>query len=172
MPMRILFPEKIIELRINDQVWQGAKRELEVFRDYDYGRIFSLRAMSMKILCPEKAAELGIDDRVWQGMKQVLEEYRGNNWRNFASQAVCMKILCPEKAAELEIGETDWLGMKQKLGEYRKNHKWWDFADQAMHLTFLAADKVEITDKGFEIIMQRKEFKKKKEKSRPERKKF
>lgn len=74
---------------------------------------------------------------------------------------------------ETEITDTDWQGMLDQLEEYRKKNEWWKFANQAMCMKILAAEKVEITDQGLKLTMpgEQESFKQEK-RPHPERRNF
>jgi hypothetical protein len=167
MFIKILDPKKFKELEIS-RAWEKLKVELKVFKNIEAWGDFARRAACMKSIFPEKSAVLQLDDTALQGMKERLQFYRSSNqWFDFIQQAAFIKILYPEKSAEPQINDQDWRMMMQKYKKLSWEKKPW----LAACLTILAAQKVEVTDKGLKITM-RKEDLKAKEKPRPERKKF
>ena len=152
--LKILCPDKLDELNINDQERQKIKQLLEKFRKVgledkprgpfyrkDDWRNFAFFASCAKIIQPDKFDKLDIDDQDWQKMKHALEDYKKSAWSDFIHLATSMKILQPDKFDELNINDQDWQKMKQELEECRENNRWGGFAWLAMHLRILQPNK-------------------------------
>ena len=101
MSLKILFPDRVSELDLDDSALQGMKDALESDRQaIDWWD----QAMRLKILFPDKTAELGLDS-AWQGMKDQLVSYRQrNNWYGFADQAMSLNILAADEVKVTDQG--------------------------------------------------------------------
>ena len=121
MTMKIFFPKRAKELKLDDEAWQGIKEDLESSRGQNWDA-FSLRAMEMKILFPERAEELDLNEEAWQGMKKEMESRHGQRsnffWYGFARQAMEMKILVAEEVCVTDCGLE--ITMRKKKVKHRK----------------------------------------------------
>ena len=143
--MKIVDPS-LVEL--DQEARKGMKNMLEMQRGVNWSS-FSRCAMEMKIVDP--SVDLGINQEARQGMKDKLEKYRmAGFWSGFTSAAMEMRIIDP--SADLGLDQEAWQGMKGEL-ESRRNRPKSGFGDQAMAMKIIAAEKVEVTDKGLEIKM-------------------
>jgi hypothetical protein len=82
-----------------------------------------------------------------------------NTWFSFAQNFVSMKILFPEKNIGSKLDAGAWKGMRDELENIRNSsdsEKWERLSSLAMNMKILAAEKVEVTDKGLEITMPEK----------------
>ena len=181
--MKILDPERFNKSDLQDPSFQKDMQELEGQRTpHTSWRLFAVKAVNIMILWPEKASELNIGQVEWQGMHAKLEEYRQKKeWKKFAIQAKNMKILDPKEFEGVRISKLDWEEMLNQLNQFRRDgfrrdsigtDGWHHFAELASALTILAAGKVEVTDNGLEISMQKAEDFKQQKKPRPERRAF
>ena len=165
MHLKILFPDKTADLDL-DSAWQGMKGILESDRRNNNWWGFTKQAMRLKVLFPERVSELNLDVIAWQKMKDRLEKALNPSY-----QATYLKILFPNKMSDLNLNPV-WQKTETALEECREDNDWSNFANLAMNLKILAADKVETTDQGLEITMLPPESFKSPKKPRPERKNF
>ncbi len=105
------------------------------------------------------------------GMKEI-KKLRDKNWRDFAVSLSRLRIIFPERFDEIDLNNRDWQGMKEELEISRDRESALRFFRLAGYMKILAAEKVEITDKGLEITMSEGEDFRQEKKSRPERRQF
>ena len=177
--MKQVWPDRIRELGIDDEAWNGMKRVLIEHRDASFGGLaqgdwpaFVWLAADMKILRPDSEDEL-VSDIAWERIKNNLKEYcEDNNWNSFADMVSWVRILKPDQVKELEVDDDAWQGMRDALEEYRKDNDWRGFADLASSMTIIAAERVEMTDTGLNVVLPLKSDYKVEKKQRPVRKNF
>jgi len=159
MQMKIISPERFkkIKTKIDNRAWQAMSEKLE--EKYEAGETPwsgpSFQAMPMKIVCPERFKKMNID-KEWQEMKRELGHLQKSNMlQSFSDLAMRMKIISPERfKKEIEISDEEWKKMEGELvhnREHRERAGWKDFVNQAMAMTVLAADKVEVDENGLKI---------------------
>ena len=152
MQMKILDPT--YDLNLDQAAWQKMRNWLEKFRQADW-REFTSQAMAMKILDP--TMDLKLDQAAWQGMRDDLEECRQDDYfSSFYYQAMRMKILDPK--IDLNLNQGIWQKMIDELQESKQINSAYSFSIRAMQMKILAAEKVEVTDKGLEITMPTPKF--------------
>lgn len=145
--IKLLFPDRTAELRLDDERVLGAMKEgLGKYRQKNKWWQFSEAAMEAKILFPERAAELGLDEQARKEMKKKLDHYKENkSWGEFAEQAMRVKIVFPHKASELGLTEEFWKNQKKRLERPRRNrYLYWggDFAERAAVMKILFPERV------------------------------
>lgn len=112
-----------------------------------------------------------------QKTKTQLEKYRkeSDNLDDglvFASFLEEYKLLFPEDFSNLNLNETDWEKLRNVLEWDRDEKNWFSFSFSARQMKIIAAEKVTLTDQGYEIIMPPLEIKKSPEERLPETRKF
>lgn len=176
--MAILRPEKREEL-VFDEMWQIEKKEMKTKKmetmvnsikaedpiDFIYS------AYNLLVIQPQKKEELELDDKVWQKMKIVLNEKRNIFLGSFIELAMRTFVFWPDRKNELNIDHEAWKEMKNELKKRRNvlDKTLLGFAELAMSMYILSADRVKITDQGLELEMPEKESHQQKIPPRPER---
>lgn len=72
-----------------------------------------------------------------------------------------IKLIYPEVFKKLNLSESDWQHMKDQLRKYKDEGDLDSFVEHAAKMKILAAKKVEMTDKGLEMVMPEQEKKEK-----------
>lgn len=179
MAMKIIEPSR--DLKLDSTVEQGMKDQLQKIDVQIQADEFANLVMAIKILHP--SIDLGKDLKLydqgeyvehfigsgghymkskWSYMLEELKYRRENsnispdNQLYFPSIAMSMKILGASDR-DLNLSVDAWKFMREQLEAYRKKGDWWNFTQQAMAMKILASEKVEVTDKGLEVIMSEKE---------------
>ena len=159
--MKILFPERVGELNLNEGLWEGIKIAITRDRLGHLWRALADKLIAAKILFPEMISELHFDEfdeEVWREIKKEMDSSRAaGNWEVFSWRAVALKFFFPKRVQELGLDAKAWQGMEDMLPQYQADDAQRDFAVHAMLMKLLAAEEINITDKGLEIIMQKKD---------------
>lgn len=149
MEMKTLAPERVSELNLNDNDWQGMKKYLKQCREKnesEWGkwRNFFFVAAGAKILFPERASEINLDDVAWKGSEDLIETNRGMHWwGDILKHAMEVKILAPDKGSELDIiGEREWRLLKMRLERHREVNNWNNFSSIAMRIKIVFPERV------------------------------
>jgi hypothetical protein len=147
------------DFRLNPVDWEMMKVELNEHRNNDASHwiVFAEQAGCMQLIAP---GTISISESDWQGMKSALAYYReesikpdsssGDPRYCFLRTAVGMHMLDPR---EPTLETSDWRLLREKLDRSHKVSVVWDFLRDAASLTLLSAERVAITDRGFEITM-------------------
>ena len=148
---KLLFPEKVNELGIDEHALEEMKQDLEGHP----GTIASFLVMdaNIKIFFP---GGKGIEtEDFFSDAKKTLQRYRSQeNWPYFAYYAMYTAILFPNKISELNIDETAWQGMIDSLGHFR-NMEWVDlFARLASEMRLLCPERT--SELGLDAAMWQK----------------
>ena len=159
MRMKILFPERFSELKLDEHIWEDLKNRLSASSEV---ALFVEDAMALMILYPERVSEFHFDESLWQKLlDQIAEEQ--NRKITIPHSVLTMKFLFPQKDFKSFLTKEFWKGVKKALAEYkdRSSGLWSAFAGEAMYLKLLAAEEIKSTDQGLEVIMQKEkpEFK-------------
>lgn len=105
--------------------------------------------------------------RIYNEMvKELVRNKKGKNWFAFARGASRFRIVIPEMARRLNVSKgalqeeldshldsESWQGMRDELKKLETDHNWRAYSNQAADMKILAAEKVEVTNKGLEIKM-------------------
>lgn len=147
--MAIKIVDNKIDLALNDKDWQIINKKINCEKDspsYD----LSIALITAKIIDPnfnfvlneeiEKNIELFKDVSFFGGYLFTIPNYE---------RLAYMKVLYPNH--QLDLNQKDWNGMKKALDEYR-TYDWKSFSQLAFIMKILAAKKINITEKGLEII--------------------
>lgn len=153
---KILFPEKFSELGINQpKENEIVNKIIERLTTSSFGddqverwRNFAQNAFDAKLLFPHRVGEFELNDNTFSEIKYSLERLKETErWEEFAQTAACLKFLFPERFDEIVMDEDTWDNLRDLL-------KTEDFASYAaLYLTILAAKKIDLNDKGLEIII-------------------
>jgi hypothetical protein len=156
--VKILFPERFSQLRINKDDWKGMKSCLANYSaDGKWDDVRHV-AMCMKILYPDKESQLYIPSEFWDESLEKLKKQRKNNWTFFASIASDMKVLFYDKdCPNIEMGnyrymlnknidDESWEGMQNDLKKLREKKWWSNFAGLAANMKILCPEKVSQLD--------------------------
>lgn len=149
LKMKAIHPERDFKISGNDIM--GMQKEMDNARDQNIWSLFSWQAIAMKILDPKHEFSLEQGDQL--SIKNSLEESHSKEekFMDFISLASNVKIL--DSNFNIGLTDGDWQNMKENLESFRKEGKWKDFTALASQMKILAAKKVGITDRGFEIEM-------------------
>ena len=97
MRLSLLFPDRKVELNLNDEAFEGMKGRLEELRGRDWWN-FSYLSMNLSLLFPERKAQLDLNEAAFEGMKGQLEESRGTSWWSFSDIAMNLSVLASQRA--------------------------------------------------------------------------
>ena len=141
-------------LVLDESIWSGME---EIFNDRIRSKAWSEvfeKIIEMKILDSSRdfSKTYQLEEKDWEDYKASVDQYKTqNNWIMWYHKLIQAKILYPER--DLGIDGNDWQRMRDELELYRELGKYANFADQTFYMKVLASKKVNITDKGLEIIM-------------------
>jgi len=132
----------------------GARRESEKDHEKDAQENkwmhFVRMAANVKIANPQQ--ELGVDQEARQGIKDRLEKLKKEYSSEFLRDAMAAKIV--DSTLDLGLDQPTQAWIKNIFQELKSPYANIDtFTDTLMAMKILAAEKVEVTDKGLEIIM-------------------
>jgi len=141
--IKLLFPDKVSELRLDQGVWDGMSGQLDIERTSHEWQQFTRVAMALKLLFPTRISELKLDDSVWEGMKDKLDKYRfQTDFVSYLTHALRMTFLFPARKDEMGLGETVWNGAKRQLENNHRKGKWAIYAQHAVAMKALFPKKV------------------------------
>ena len=157
---KICFPQDYQDNNLNElaeKKWIEYKTGIaEHKQDGDFHNLCP-SLLKAKIIFPDKFNELGIEEQTYEGMRQYLmsnfSKDNDTSYKYYAQFLGSMRIIFPEKFSEFSPGEEDWNKMRETLENARTAGENWGFPLLAGNLKILAAEKVEITDKGLKITM-------------------
>ncbi len=96
--MKIIAPDKVSDLGLNENAWNKIKSSLERNRREKRWSDFAWVAEQIRILFPERTSEIKLDKEAWTGMKNELKKDRETkDWYLFASHASKMKTLAAKE---------------------------------------------------------------------------
>lgn len=147
---------KIIDPEFNVDPYVGNRSEIRGYFEEKKNNNLSEyigTAARVKVVAPNKADKSNIDQETWGNIKELLNNSKKNLTRYFAEKASEVKILSPKE--EFNLTREDWDEMRSLLHDLRGDDMY-AFSQQAMAMKILAAEKVQATDKGLEIMMQDK----------------
>jgi len=168
--MKVLDSKK--DFKISQAEWQSAQEKLQEYGSVSLWQDFLIFASAMNIVAPSKNLEL--NQKATEGVRELLDGCKeAGNWYMFSNIAAQLKIL----DANIDIGldEVAWRGMRSELEKQRKNYvdgHTTDIATQAANMKILAAEKVEVTDRGLKLIMPEKRSLQSETPEMPETKQF
>ena len=167
--LRLCYPEE--EYIADKDVKRRLVRAIRTFT-YVPGILAQIGA-DLRIWTRKSAEELGMSDSKWNDLKEMLEKNRTESqWYDFLKLAANLKILHPERYDELKVDLEAWKNMKELLERFIKTKHWFVVLEIAFYLKVLAAEKINFTDQGMELVMEKSEDFKQTKKPRPERKNF
>lgn len=109
------------------------------------------------ILRPDKLSELKKwgQGYVSDNFERYIQEFNSTETPDSKQikNAVSFKLFFPEKAGMINISETKWKNIKKNLDEKKGDGYYTDFAEHALDLKILAAEKVEMTSEGMKFTM-------------------
>jgi len=151
-------PEKFgQENNIDEKDWKAMFDILKYYcknRGSEFGLAITELAACMKILDKRK------DDKIneiisWEYLQDNLEEFKRNGqWAEFSEMAKNIKIVKP--TMDLGLDKEVWESLREELKRSSADDLmgWQRLAKEAVALKILAAEKVDVTDKGLEITMR------------------
>lgn len=148
----LLFPKKIVELRLGDPYWEEIK-EIIIERlqgDMNLGDLVAIKVLFPAYGFPswfEKNVLAYIDASV----TDCLRNMHSRRWQWIAELLAQKKILFPENEEGVDV--KTWRGMKESFVRYRSEAS--TMARLGLDMKILAAKEVKITEKGLEIVMRR-----------------
>lgn len=149
--LKMLYPERLSELNLTEREWIGMKKELDGYGNEDSLKDFAQQAVNMLILYPEKRDEMGID-KVQERLLAEIQQRKETRNIFAVTLAAKHRILFPETSGVLPTKD-DWILYHELLQADRINPRRSMFRKIAVSMKILAADHVEITDKGLELVM-------------------
>lgn len=147
---------KIIDPTINlntEELWKGAIESLSELKnlkdDKDFRKAETLVSLAFYMKVFDSSLDINkiIGDAGW---KNIGNAYSGLRNMDFAAK---IKVLNPQ--IDLKITETDWETMREKLLKARSEKNYYvidGFTPLATTMKILSADKINITEKGLEIL--------------------
>ena len=163
---KLAFPKQSKEIVLDDTTYQESREYLGTCAAKKLWWAFGQEAMKIKILFPEKSGSLLqveniTSNEIWDGMKKELERMIDLGLRHFCQHAAAMKILFPYRISELSFDTAFWKQAHKELSDYRDKEFWRGLFQEAVAMKLLAAEEINITDQGLEVIMQKEkpEFK-------------
>jgi hypothetical protein len=148
--MKLLFPRQEMDFD-----WDRRKRlknSLKFGRE-EYFHDFPAGAAGAKLLGLGVLLSPFLDKAAWIQMNIEAQKAKDNgNWEEFIDVFSNMKII--DQKAVPPLVEEDWQAIKKTLPSLRGD--WARFSAMAMGMKILAAERVEVTDKGLEVTMPEK----------------
>jgi len=130
---------------------QEEKELREYISNHNWLYIHS-RASAFRVVEPN--LKLDLTDQDWEYAKRYLDKYKEQkDWASFLSIASDLKII--DFKVDLGLTQDCWRGMTDVLSLIKKSGSYLFFASCLMFLKILAAEKVEVTEKGLEITMRK-----------------
>jgi hypothetical protein len=136
--MKLLFPEKVGELGLDEDVWFGIKRHLDTDIN-SASRSNSVRwdviaqwLCSLKILFPERYKSLHIDQDIWHGIIKRTQELRNLSLEmgfnsNFSKMVIDLSILDPKETRGFSVNETLHKSLLTEAKKKRDEKQWLEF---------------------------------------------
>lgn len=131
------------------------------------GEFMLTRLVDFKILFPDRIKEFDLEKAWLFGLESLKYFKKENDYWDFMHDAAFLRILFPERYGQLHIAQADWQEMKKFVIGERLPEK----LEEYYCLSILAAHEIKFTDRGFELVMKKPEFKKEKQ-QRPERRAY
>lgn len=153
MLFKVLFPEKMADLRLGDRFWKQAKRlACAEFQ----GLLMLNHSQDLMMIFPDfdPLADNITREKIHEQLEHLIStHHRKREWDAYAQECQRKKLLFPHE--EQIIDPTAWQGMKELLPRFRDplNSV---FLEYTLCLKTLAANEMKITDAGIEIIMPTK----------------
>jgi len=174
---RVLFPERLKSVySLDDGDWGEIKHWCLEFDELYSGNFedFIKKVRFAFYLFPERIMELDLENTMWDDAKKIIEEYRTKDIEKFVYYLAQAKLIFPNKVKRSTVEPEIWSLGREKLQNHRLGNKWKSFAALAATMKILAAEQIQITDKGLEVLMpkSKKDFKTKTTESLPQTKKF
>ncbi|NQV13473.1 MAG: hypothetical protein HQ530_04210 [Parcubacteria group bacterium] len=167
---KILFPDHVSELNLDDETTQVIDQHLEMFKSFNDPNNYLGLAWASEILFPGRC-EFELDEARWNNYKGFLEDQRQEDRIGIYTSALTdLKIVLPEYVNRYGLDNKIWQDMKDKLDTFRGEEKWLVFGELASNLKVLAAEEIKTTDQGLELVMPKQENFKEATPPRPERK--
>ena len=154
MSLKIIDPEFDIGPYVGDQSEIRNDFQEKKNNAFKIGEFIGMAAKA-KVVAPIRVGENSIEPETWEKIREHLRNSRKKLTRNFTEKASQVKILNPKE--DLNLTQEDWDEMSQLLRDLRGDDMY-NFSEQAMAMKILAAEKVEITAKGLEITMPKREL--------------
>jgi hypothetical protein len=154
--MKVLFPERTDELKLDEETWENMRSDLRsnlekpLTWSLEYHHLYY-----MALLFPEKMNEL-LNDKVRNVAVESFKEDLKRGLVLMVERGAQLRVILGELTSQqLGFGPEEWREMTDSLEDSRIG-KPVSFLFDATHMKILAAEKVEVTDKGLEINMRRK----------------
>lgn len=145
MRMKILFPERVAELNLDNEVWQKMKKRRESFflgRIKEWGLFFE-EAAEAKILFPERVSELELDEGIYEEGKKGIEALSKKGELAYLLNLVTnIKILFPEKSSELSLNEEIWKKIEEQAQKWYEENNWGMFSGWAASIKICCPTKM------------------------------
>lgn len=138
-----------LKMNIDGETWERMEEKLDVFRNIqDWSQFLNL-AFAMKIL--EKNYKVDISKKEYKAiMDQFADDTKHNEGWRIAATMAQLRVVDPNR--NLKIDDAAWECMHHQLEDWRFGD-YDGFFQIAVDMQILAAEKVEVTDKGLEITM-------------------
>lgn len=107
------------------------------------------------ILFPSILPQIGLDENDWYTTQHAIQNAQHSDLRTQSEILRQAKLVFPEKVSGF-VDQAFWRKARQALESYRKQSMD-DFFYLAEKLAIIAAQKVEITDRGIELVFDRSE---------------
>lgn len=148
--LALLFPERKDEFRYENHLQRALKGDVLIAQQNGKWEDYGFAAVRYLILFPENRNDLELDDTHFQELQGILEKARiEKDWLSFATFAYNIMMLFPGRKEELNIDQKAQNGMLQ---QYQGWHGRSSAATWGSVLKIVAADRVEVTEGGIELI--------------------
>ena len=207
-PMKVLFPERVDELKLNDTAFGGIIDHVNFLAEQDkwteFGEVafklislnanktrdylpkeawerltfalkrtrntdtfsFGLLAANVAGIYPDRKDGLDLNDQAWEKISQEITSIGDNNGLGYSRFAAAARLTFPDRYLELGLDNQRW----EQLGKqfdftgkvmelearggpniYRSGH--FNYANFAMNLKILSAEKAVLNNQGIELVM-------------------
>jgi hypothetical protein len=157
--MSIVSPQKAREVKLlADEDWSELEKDFNVKKKQSFGRNAAIQNVALlKLIDPEKAKAFKLDDEEWkdekEGLRSIISDKSSISNLGFILFLSNIKLAYPERFKDFYLSEQEkiemWAYLKSEIKEA-------SVRDRATHIAaslILAADKIDMTPNGLQIIM-------------------
>ena len=156
--MKVGHIERVNEFSFTREEWEKEIRRLKYkMKKKDWVSalldVFEIKLYRPKDAELKECLKTGADALI-AGIVEHVQGWREmTGWMGVARLTRMLKILFPDRVKDFKPDKIAWQGMRKTLESLRHQSEWAEFAELAAAMTILAAEKVEVTEKGLEITM-------------------
>ncbi len=152
--MRLLDPERAKdEHLVSEEQWESIRNSYFTFAFL--AEVIEIGA-DARLFDPESTNDYRLEDsEKWNGVQKSIDSMKNaERWYYVARTLAAIKIVDPKRAIDFKPDEETWDAFHRLLDSYRNHNSQggdFSFATLASYMAILAADEVNITEKGLEL---------------------